>query len=296
MRRCRSSCVARPSVDVARPRGPAACAPDRSCRSAAASALLREPEHDLRRRQPVALRDRAHAARSAPPCGSRSAARSPGRRCRARGTARAPRDPSRARRSSGSARTPARRARAATSSSSCRAVTLLTPSSRRRPASASASIARHASQSSAAEPVALRRAVQHEESMRVDAEVLERARERLRDLRRDRRVRVVRQAVVLPVAERELGLQEQLVARHRRRLAADRRADAGLVVVLALVRGVDAAEAGRRARRARALGRVLLPRGAVEEVGHCDPANGDRRHSRHSRGACLRSRRCSELR
>ena len=94
-----------------------------------------------------------------------------------------------------------------------------------------------------AEP--LRGAVQHVGVDDLGAQVLERAGERLLDLdarwaRRDRR------AGGDPAPpEGELGLQEQVVPRHQ--AARDRRrdglADRGLVVVAALVGGVDAAEA-----------------------------------------------------
>ena len=61
-----------------------------------------------------------------------------------------------------------------------------------------------------------RRTVQHEAIETLDAEVLERARERLLDLGGDRRVGVVGQPVVLASAIRELGLEEELVAREAR--------------------------------------------------------------------------------
>ena len=78
----------------------------------------------------------------------------------------------------------------------------------------------------------------------VRTEVFERTRERLGDLGGDRGGRVVRQAVVLPAAGRELGLEEQLLAGDEPLPggARDGPADGRLVVVPGLVGGVDAAE------------------------------------------------------
>ena len=81
--------------------------------------------------------------------------------------------------------------------------------------------------------------------MTVVPEMFERAGERLLDLGRDRGLRVIGQAMILPIAKRELGLQEQIVARHQ--AARDRCRNAPtngrLVVVASLVGGVDAAKA-----------------------------------------------------
>src|SRR5262245_1842350 len=105
--------------------------------------------------------------------------------------------------------------------------------------------------------------------------MLERFRERLRNLNADRCAGIERQSMVLAVDERELRLQEQLFARDAARR--DARADAGLEVVLALIRGVDAAKSrGERVAHA-AFGVVLFPRGAVE------PAE------RHARSYILRN-------
>ena len=76
--------------------------------------------------------------------------------------------------------------------------------------------------------------------------------------------------MVLPPAEGELGLQEQLVSRHQ--TAADRSpnsaADRRLVVMSALVGGVDASKSLPEGQRGQTLGVVLLPGGAIEEAGH----------------------------
>ena len=62
----------------------------------------------------------------------------------------------------------------------------------------------------------------------VDPEVRERAGKRLLHLPPERRVRIVRQPVVLPAHVGELGLQEQLIARDPG--GRDRRRDPGLEV------------------------------------------------------------------
>jgi hypothetical protein len=110
--------------------------------------------------------------------------------------------------------------------------------------------------------------VQHVRVEVVRPEVLERARERLRNLVTDARLAIVGQPVILPVDEGELGLEKEALAAElaaRERLLHGR-ADAGLVVVLALVGGVDADEAGGERERRQLLRPLLLPRGAVEEA------------------------------
>ena len=112
----------------------------------------------------------------------------------------------------------------------------------------------------------------------VGPEVLERAGQRLRDLRRRGRPPGRRAGGGPARAVGELGLQEQVRARDDARAVGggERLPDAGLEVVLALVGGVDAAEA----RPQRELGRA--PR--------CGPPSrrcrrGSRGHPRRGRGA-----------
>src|SRR5437868_5108687 len=114
------------------------------------------------------------------------------------------------------------------------------------------------------EAIALRRAVQDEAVEVLELEVLERAGERLRDLLCDRRGGVIRQPVILAIQVGELALYEQLVAPDPGgQRSRDPAASARLVVVFALIRGVDPAEpAGQRAERER-LGGLFFPRGAV---------------------------------
>src|SRR5207237_8646032 len=106
------------------------------------------------------------------------------------------------------------------------------------------------------------------------AQVRERAGERLLDLGGDRGRGVVGQAVVLARPESEFRLQEQLVAGQpagdRRR---DRPADGGLVVVAALVGGVDAAEALAQGQLGQALRLVLFPGRPVQEARHAHAVN-----------------------
>ena len=103
----------------------------------------------------------------------------------------------------------------------------------------------------------------------VGPEVLERAGERLRDLRGEIGRGIVGQAVVLAVPVGELGLQEEVAARdHARAIGGgEPLTDAGLEVVPALVGGVDAAEARPERQLGQRRGAVFLPGGAVEEVG-----------------------------
>ena len=74
----------------------------------------------------------------------------------------------------------------------------------------------------------------------------------------------------------ELGLQEQLVALHEAggKGPRDRGANACLVVVTALVRRVDAAEAGLEGQPRQALGVRFLPGRAVDEAGHANTRYG----------------------
>ena len=73
----------------------------------------------------------------------------------------------------------------------------------------------------------------------------------------------------------ELRLEEELAARYDAGAVGGREtlADTGLVVVAALVRGVDTPEAGAERELGQGRGPVFLPGGAIEEVrGH--PALG----------------------
>ena len=76
--------------------------------------------------------------------------------------------------------------------------------------------------------------------------------------------------MILPRAERELGLQEQLIAGNDLRLQRDRNhlPDRSFVVVLALVRRVDTAKALAQCKLGEALRVVFLPRGSIQEAGH----------------------------
>ena len=106
--------------------------------------------------------------------------------------------------------------------------------------------------------------------------MLDRAGEGLTHLRGVVRARIVGQTLILPGHEGELGLQEQLVALHEAggEGSRNRGADAGLVVVTALVRRVDAAEAGLEGQPRRALGVRFLPGRAVDEAGHAPARDG----------------------
>jgi hypothetical protein len=75
--------------------------------------------------------------------------------------------------------------------------------------------------------------------------------------------------VVLALAEGELGLQEQVVAGHKaaRDRGRDGLADGGLVVVAALVGGVDAPEASAEGQLGEAPRLLFLPGGPVQEAG-----------------------------
>ncbi len=85
----------------------------------------------------------------------------------------------------------------------------------------------------------------------------------------DRRLRIVGQPLVLPPDVGELGLQEEIVPRHQtfRHRVRDSRAHTRLVIVFALVGGVDAAKPlpDRQKRQPPSL--VFLPGGAIEKRG-----------------------------
>ena len=156
---------------------------------------------------------RAHCRRLPARAGWRSAARSPGRRCRARGRTRALADPSPCARSSGSARTPACTSRRAHSSSSCAQRDVADAERARLAVACELAPSRATPANPRRRARRARRPVQHVRVEVVGAQVLERRRERLRHLLAVRRRRVVRQAMILPADVGELGLQEQLGAR-----------------------------------------------------------------------------------
>src|SRR5213593_988748 len=110
----------------------------------------------------------------------------------------------------------------------------------------------------------------------VDAEVLQRAREGLFDLRGEWRVRVIRETVILAVDVGELRLEEDVLALETGGSEGGGQglADAGFVVVAPLVGGVAGAKAGVEGHPHEAGGRVFLPGGAVEEGRDADVAHG----------------------
>src|SRR6058998_2869484 len=81
--------------------------------------------------------------------------------------------------------------------------------------------------------------------------------------------RIVGQPVVLAVLVGELRLQKKIRTRHHARAVGggEPLTDSGLDVVPPLVGGVDAPEAHPERELGEALGPVLLPGGAVEEIG-----------------------------
>src|SRR5262249_25679833 len=91
----------------------------------------------------------------------------------------------------------------------------------------------------------LRRAVQHVGIDHIGSEMFEGAGEGLLYLGRDRGLGVVWQAMVLPAAEREFGLEEQVFPANQSALdrLRDGLADRCLMVMSALIGSVDAAEA-----------------------------------------------------
>src|SRR5262245_13751898 len=115
---------------------------------------------------------------------------------------------------------------------------------------------------------AFRRSVQN---VRVDdprSQMMKRTRERLLHLHRNWSGGVIWKSVVLSVAECELGLQEEIVWRHSAagNGLCNSLADRGLIVMLALVRGVDAAKALPQSQLSQALSVALLPGCAVEQA------------------------------
>ncbi len=109
----------------------------------------------------------------------------------------------------------------------------------------------------------------------VDAEVLQRARAGLLDLRGEGRAWVVGKAVVLAIDVGEFRLEEDVLAV---KMAGGEGisqclADGGFVVVAALVGGVDGAKARGEGHPHEAGGLVFLPRRAVEEGRDADIAH-----------------------
>jgi len=101
----------------------------------------------------------------------------------------------------------------------------------------------------------------------VDAEMLQRARERLLDLRGEWSTRIIGKTVVLPVDVGELRLEEDALAAETAggEGGSQGLANGGFVVVAALIGSVDAAEAGVERYLHEAGGVVFLPRRAVEK-------------------------------
>src|SRR5262245_54429977 len=98
--------------------------------------------------------------------------------------------------------------------------------------------------------------------------MFEGARHRLDDLGRQVSGRIVGQPVILPVAIGELRLQEEVGSRDDTIAigGGERLAHAGLVVVSALVGGINRAKARAERELRQRLGALLLPGGAVEKV------------------------------
>jgi hypothetical protein len=109
-----------------------------------------------------------------------------------------------------------------------------------------------------------RRSVQHQTVDVLDTQVLERALERLRDLRRDRRARIEGQTVILSIEEGELRLKEELVARNAARCNAA--PYPFFVVVLSLIGRVDPAKTGGQRLCDARRGRIFLPRSSIEKA------------------------------
>src|SRR5947209_12620514 len=106
--------------------------------------------------------------------------------------------------------------------------------------------------------------------------MVKRAGERLLDLSWDGGLRIIRQAVILPAPEGELGLQEQIVPDHQ--AAFDRRHDGlpdrSLVVMAALIGRIDTPKALLQGEPGQALRLVLLPGGPVQEAWHLNTFDG----------------------
>ncbi len=127
------------------------------------------------------------------------------------------------------------------------------------------------------EPDAARGPVQHVGVDALHAQMLQRAGEGLAHLGRVVRAGVIGQPVILAAHRRELGLDEELVARHEAvgDGGLDGRAHPRLVVVAPLIGGVDATEARlqREPRQPRRL--QLLPGRAVDEARHLNARDGE---------------------
>ena len=110
--------------------------------------------------------------------------------------------------------------------------------------------------------------VQDEAVHVISAEMLERAGQRLRDLERKWRRRIVGKAMVLASERSELCLQEEISARDEAiaiRLC-QCFSNAGFEVMPALVGRVDSAKAGSERQRGERRGAVLFPGRAVDEI------------------------------
>jgi hypothetical protein len=104
----------------------------------------------------------------------------------------------------------------------------------------------------------------------VDAQMFQRAGERLFDLLADRRLWIVRQAVVLSRKKGKLGLQEDIVAANE--AAANRRGnrftDRGFIIMSPLVRRIDASKALLQGQFGQTARLALFPGGAIQKAGH----------------------------
>jgi hypothetical protein len=112
----------------------------------------------------------------------------------------------------------------------------------------------------------------------LDTQVPKRTGERLLDLDGDWGAGIVGQAMVLAASERELGLQEEVLAHYqplsdRRRDRASRRR---LVVMASLIGGVEASKSTLQRQLYKMLCLVLLPSGSVEKSRHLNPIDRQR--------------------
>src|SRR5579872_5061045 len=117
--------------------------------------------------------------------------------------------------------------------------------------------------------VAGSRPMQHEAVDVVCAEMLQRTDYRLRDLSRERRRWIVRQAMILPALVSEFGLQKEIRARHHARTigSSEPFADSGLEVMPPLVGRVDRPKPRAQREFREFCGAGFLPGSAVNKVG-----------------------------
>ena len=95
-----------------------------------------------------------------------------------------------------------------------------------------------------------------------------RAGEGLLHLDRDRCIGLVGQAMILPFSKGELGLQEEVAACYQAlgNGRGDAPPDSGLIIMPALIGGIDAAKALVQRQLGQPLGFLFLPGGAIEEA------------------------------